>query len=209
MRLVRLIPAVLALTISGQAFAQGWSEYVNAEDHFTVNFPGDPAIMESTYTLASGLVTPARLYTVESGPSTYMVTVVNFANAGAEDKAGAIAHAANAFRQRGGEVTYDDDANYEGMETQMLQMTNPDQTRSFIAITQPPPSAGLNKLYIVEGRAPASAPPPGHFQQSRAFRDDFNVRIRYDRDIEGNRFRVIPGSGGAPYTRRGQEPAAE
>ena len=202
MRFRGLITAVLGLLISSPTLAQGWSEYINMQDNFTVNFPGNPAIEETTYMLASGTTAPARIYTVENGPSTYKVTVVDYANVGAEETANAIAYAAGHFRQGGGEVTYDGDASYEGMDAQMMQITNPNQTRSFIAITQPPASAGLHKLYIVEGRVPANAIPPGRFQQSLAFHDEFGVRIRYNRDVEGNRFRVVPGSGGMPFTRR-------
>jgi len=49
MRLLSLIPAVVALFVSGAASAQTWAEYVNRGDFFTVNLPGEPTVQEIMY----------------------------------------------------------------------------------------------------------------------------------------------------------------
>jgi hypothetical protein len=87
----------------------------------------------------------------------------------------------------------------------MLQINNPDGTRSFIAITLPPAVSKLNRLYIVEGRVPMTAPVPGRFQQSLSFVDADGVRLRYSRDVDGNPFRIIGDTCGFPYTRKGEK----
>ena len=66
MRLGRLIPAVCILSVSilcvsAQAFAQSWIEYTNLEDRFSVNFPGEPTVEDTTYTSQYEAEYPARI----------------------------------------------------------------------------------------------------------------------------------------------------
>jgi hypothetical protein len=171
------------------------------EDHFAVNFPCEPVVENTTYRLGSGREVSARVYSVENETGTYSVTIVDYEGVDAEETANATAHAADNFRRRG-EVTSDEVGSYEGMDTQMMQLTNPDASRSFIAIVHPPANSGIIHLYIAEGRAPANGVVPGLFQQSLSLRDQDGIRVRYNRDLDGNRFRVIPGSGGEPLRRR-------
>ena len=203
MRFVRFIPAVLVLVFSGSSLALEWSEYVNMEERFAVNFPAAPAMEEGSFRSQSGAVLPTRIFTAVNGSSTYSVTVVDYSGVDSAEYDGAMDHAVEMIRQRG-EITAENDAHYEGMPTRMIQMTNPDSTRSFLAVTLPPTVSHLERLYIVEGRAPASAPPPGLFQQSLSFRDEDGVRLRYGTDVDGNKFRIIGDTCGFPYTRRGE-----
>ncbi len=177
-------------------------EYENLEDNFAVNFPGEPVVENTTYRLGSGQDVSARVYSVENETGIYSVTVVDYADVDVEERANAIAHASENFRGRGGEVTSDEVGSYEGMDTQMMRITNPDASRSFIAIVHPPANTGILHLYIAEGRAPADGVVPGLFQQSLSLRDQDGIRVRYNRDLDGNRFRVVPGSGGEPLRRR-------
>ena len=62
MRFISLIPAVVALFVSGAASAQTWAEYVNREDFFTVNMPGDPTVETITYKTPKGTSLPAHVY---------------------------------------------------------------------------------------------------------------------------------------------------
>ena len=55
-----------------------------------------------------------------------------------------------------------------------------------------------DRFYILEAEVPPGAIPPGLFQQSLTILDDMGRRIRYNTDIDGNKFRVIPGTGGQP-----------
>ena len=203
MRFVRFIPAVLVLIFSGSSLALEWSEYVNMEERFAVNFPAAPAMEEGSFRSQSGAVLPTRIFTAVNGSSTYSVTVVDYSGVDSAEYDGAMDHAVEMIRRRG-EITSENDAHYEGMPTRMIQMTNPDSTRSFLAVTLPPTVSHLERLYIIEGRAPASAPPPGLFQQSLSFRDEDGVRLRYGTDVDGNKFRIIGDTCGFPYTRRGE-----
>lgn len=203
MRFVGFIPAALVLIFSVPSLAQGWSEYVNMEERFSVNFPADPTMEEGNFRSQSGATLPTRIFTAVNGPSTYAVTVVDYSGVDAAEYDGALDHAVEMIRQRG-EITSENNASYEGMATRMIQMTNPDSTRSFIAVTLPPTISHLDRLYIVEGRSPASAPPPGLFQQSLSFRDEDGIRMRYGTDVDGNKFRIIGGTCGFPYTRKGE-----
>jgi hypothetical protein len=192
---------LLALPFSINAQAQEWMEYENLEDHFAVNFPGEPTVEDTTYRLGSGQDVSARIYSVENQTGTYTVTVIDYEGVDVEETTNAIAYAAENFRRRG-DVTSDEVGSYEGMDTQMMQLTNPDASRSFIAIVHPPANTGIIQLFIAEGRAPANGVVPGLFQQSLSLRDQDGTRVRYNRDLDGNRFRVIPGSGGEPLRRR-------
>ena len=201
MRRTMLIAAVLAV-VAGSAAAQAWEEYVNMDERFGVNFPAKPVVSDTRFPLPSGATLPARLFSVVDGPRRYSVTVVNYAGVAPEVEQTILKHAADLIRKRGGTITYDGEANYEGMDTQMLQITHADGSRSFIAVTQPPETSKLDRIYIVEGVAPAGAPVPGLFQQSLSIRDTDGQRMRYSTDVDGVKFRVIPDSGGQPYLRR-------
>jgi hypothetical protein len=98
------------------------------------------------------------------------------------DVRAAVAHAAQAFRTRGGEVTYDGWADIDKVEGHNLQITNPDQSRSFIAI-----HLNDSRLYILEGTVPRGFPPPGLVQQSLFFLDEDGKRVRYTFDPNGQR----------------------
>jgi hypothetical protein len=89
------------------------------------------------------------------------------------------------FRTRGGEVTYDAWADIDKIAGHQLQITNPDQTRSFVSI-----HLHKSRLYILEGTVPAGAPAPGIFQQSLGILDEEGRRIRYIMDVDGNLTRM-------------------
>ena len=203
MRNVILIGMFLAMTISSAATAQEWMEYKNVGDNFAVNFPGEPKVENIMYRLESGREVSARVYGVENDAGHFTVTVVDYENVDADESANAIDYAADNFRQRS-DVTSDEVGGYEGMNTQMLQMTNPDSSRSYVAIVHPPANSSILRLFIAEGRAPPDGIVPGLFQQSLSLRDQDGVRVRYNRDLDGNSFRVIPSSGGEPLRSRSQ-----
>ena len=48
MRMTAVVFA-LVLSVSGSAVAQEWEEYVNTQDGFKVNFPGQPKVTETTW----------------------------------------------------------------------------------------------------------------------------------------------------------------
>ena len=182
MRLIRLILAALILSISGLSFAQDWIVYVNRAERFSVNFPGEPRVHDMTYMSERGDTLLARVYTAQEGPRRYSITVVNYADADVTVVLGSIAYEAWNFRKRGGEVTYDAYAQVDRIEGHQLQITNADQSRTFVAI-----HLHARRLYILEATVPPGSPPPGQFQQSLYILDEEGKRIRYNLDHDGNR----------------------
>ena len=204
MRIFRLLSAALILLASAAASAQGWIEYINQTDLFIVNFPGETEVTETTHHSAFDADFPARVYTVENRRGRYSITVVDYrdterihlartnrteANSSSSiwitDVRASIAHAAQGFRERGGKVTYDAWADIDKIEGHQLQITNPDQSRSFISI-----HLHASRRYILEGTVPPGAAPPGIFQQSLGILDEEGRRIRYIIDADGNRTRM-------------------
>jgi hypothetical protein len=188
----------LAIMLSGPAFAQGWAEYVNVDARFGINFPGEPVRSEDTYQMNSGAVFPTEVFTASDAAGTYSVTIVDYEGASDELRDTLLDDALEVYGNRGGEVTYEGFAVYDGMDSMMMQISNDVPSRSFLAITIVPRPSGNNKLYIVEGRVGLEQPVPGHFQQSLFIVDENGDRIRYNIDIEGSKFRVVPGTGGQP-----------
>ncbi len=198
MRFVWLIPTVIIVGISGSVAAQGWFGYVNEIDSFTVNFPAEPEVEQIDYPSEYGAVFPGRVYTARSGENVYSVTVVDYRDAenihlartnSTEadapenyqywiiDVMASIAYAAHNYRERGGDVTYDAWAHIDRVPGHQLQITNADQSRTYVGIY-----LHGRRLYITDATVPPSAPPQGHFQQSIGFIDDAGERIRYDYD---------------------------
>lgn len=182
MRLIRIVAAVFILSLSAPSFAQEWMEYVNRAERFSVNFPGQPTVQETTYQPQRGGILPARVFTVQDGPRRYSVTVVNYAGVDATDVRGSIAWEAWNFRKRGGNITYDAFAQVDRIEGHQLQITNADQSRTFVAI-----HLHARRLYILEATVPPDSPSGVHFQQSLSILDEDGNRIRYELDADGNR----------------------
>jgi len=79
---MRAFTLVFALTLSCAtiASAQGWTEYINRDDGFRVDFPGRPTVTQTTYKSEYGLDLPARVYSVVVGPDRYAITVIDYRN---------------------------------------------------------------------------------------------------------------------------------
>ena len=67
-------------SILGLCFAQGWIEYHNRADFFSVNFPGEPKVRDISYRTEYFITLPGRVYSYENGPNRYSVTVVDYTN---------------------------------------------------------------------------------------------------------------------------------
>ncbi len=185
MRLVNLVLAALVLIFTGPAAAQGWVHFADREELFSVNFPHEPTIEEISYHSEYHLELPAKVYTAADAGVSYKVVVVNYESAQVVDVRGSIAYAAWNFRQLGGEITFDAYAQVDRIEGHQLQITNPDLSRTYVAI-----HLHKSRLYILEATTPAGTPPPGHFQQSLSILDENGDRIRYNLDADGVRTRV-------------------
>lgn len=203
----RTIATLLAVLLaSGTLYAQSWIEFVDRTDRFIVNFPGEPEITEISYTSELAAEIPARVYAVENAAGRYSMTVVDYTQAprvhqelcetltdyecdGNEvftEVRGAIAFAAWNYRKSTqGEITYDAYAQVDGVPGHQLQITNPDGSRTFVAIHRE-----ARRLYVLEGTVAAAAPPPGLFQQSLGILDEQGRRIRYRYDENDRPYRI-------------------
>lgn len=184
--------------------AQDWAEYVNAQDGFKINFPGQPKISQITWKSQMDYTLPARVYSAERGRERYSLTVVDYSsieqqgiaraetcppgneqcrnNAAAaigpgywkQDERGAIVYATFKLLQRDTKVTSYTYDWQDMVEGHFLQLTNADQSRTFAYIAM-----HEHKLYIVEGTVPKGYPEPGLFQQSLGWVDKDGRGIRY------------------------------
>lgn len=218
MRVMALILASLGLVCPQAALAQEWSEFESKESGFTVNFPGEPRVSETTFESEYKYTLPARVYSANRGAERYSVTVVDYSGIeqmgierakacppGAEpcigsqntgrgywkmDVGGAIVYATWQFLQRDAKVTHLMWNFIDLVEGQQLQLTNnPDQSRTFVFIAM-----HLDRLYIFEGTVPAGNPEPGLFQQSVGFLDYSGQRVRYQY-VYSNRYPPPPLTG--------------
>jgi hypothetical protein len=189
MRVIGILFAAVAIALPAQAAAQGWIEYTNRDDRFSINFPGEPQIEEIQYQPLEGPEVPARIYSATQGENEFRLTVVDFsqeyelttwpfAYTGANAVQGATAFAATELRQRG-EVTYDAYDRLNLIPGQLLQITEPSGRRIFAGIY-----TYDRRLYIMEASVPEGAPPPAIFRTSLAILDTEGERIRFDQ--EGN-----------------------
>lgn len=195
MRVSPLVPTALILVLAGPAAAQDWVEYTSKQDLFIVNFPGEPAVRAIDYPTEYGVTLPARVYTVEDRGSRYSVTVVDYTQAGrlhterakdcqgypdvctnrtTNDLRGALDYAVFQFLQRNARVTYYGLGDTDRIEGRRVQLINPDESRTFVAVYM-----HEYRLYILEGTVPESAPPPALFQQNVGIFDANMDRVRY------------------------------
>ena len=209
-RIEQLLLGALIYLIAAPSSAQ--VEYVHRADRFAMTFPAMPEVEETTRLSAHGVVFPARVYSVQTDPSRYSLTLVDYteaerrhrerpdqtdASSGAAfwvmDVRASVAYAAQGIRERvrdaGGEITYEGWADIDKIEGHQMQITNEDQSRSFVAI-----HLNASRLYILESTAPQGYPPPAWFQQSLQFIDEEGQRIRYMFDPDGQRtnLRITP-----------------
>ncbi len=205
MQRLKTISLVSALFLSSTCFAQDWFEFTSSEDLFTINMPVEPVVEDIDWPSEYGAVFPGRVYTSTSRDRIYAVTVIDYTDAlnvhiartnttAADgpvnyqywriDVIASVAYAATQFRNRGSEVTYDAWHHIERVAGHQLNLTNPDDTRSYVGIY-----LHKERLYIVEATVPQRAPPQGHFQQSLGFNDEDGLRVRYQWADDGSLYR--------------------
>jgi len=232
MRATALIFAA-TLVLPVPALAQ-WAEYTSREDGFRVDFPGQPAVTETTFPSEYGSDLPARVHTVVRDPERYSVTVVDYRDIQrlAEERAkktcptsfgderacglnlagrgywkeeigGALLHATFGFIRRDATITHLAWAWQDLVEGHELHLVNhADQSRTFAYIAM-----HRNRLYILEGTAPESYPPPALFQQSLGFVDPDGRGVRYQ-SVYSNRHAEWPETFPPHPLRTGQGGAA-
>ena len=111
--------------------------------------------------------------------------VVDYTEAGTLGEVrGSIAWEAWRYRmdaaESGGKVTYDGYTVVDGIQGHQLQITNADQSRTYIAI-----NLLAGRLYVLEARVPEGLPLPMLFQVSLQMLDENGNRLRYSTDGDG------------------------
>ena len=193
MRLTSAMTVLCGLLLAQPALAQEWTEYETRVDRFTVPAPGQPKIDTMTWDSEYGARFPGRVYRWEQGRNRYSVTVVDYSDAErihsevnhiayrggpgywTIDIMGSIDYAATRYRQKPGiKVTYDAWHYIERVTGHELQLTNPDESRTYVGIY-----LHENRLYILDATAPANEAPPIIFQQSFGFLDADGKPVQY------------------------------
>ena len=90
------------------------------------------------------------------------------------DVLGALDHASEEILKRNAKVTYFAWATIDRIVGRQIQLTNPDQSRTYVEMHMYD-----NRLYIFEATVPKGAPEPGLFQQSPRFLDAEGKPVRY------------------------------
>jgi len=166
--MLRLIAIVIsALLVWAPASAQNWREYSYPDQSFSLHFPADPKIEDSTYTTAEGISVPARLYALAEATSVYKMTVADFSRQNLTDRQ-VLDQAVKTLAQNG-EIKLDIPARVSRVFGRQLSMAGKDGSRSSIALFY-----YQRRLYQIEGTVlPTSADPASgdaiRFQQSLRF----------------------------------------
>ena len=191
---VAFLMAALCVVFSAQpALAQDWTEYENRVDRFTVPAPGEPKVDTIAWDSEYGAKFPGRVYTWMQRRARYSVTVVDYSDAErihselnhvayrggpgywTIDIMASIDYAATRYRQKPGvKVTYDAWHYIERVTGHELQLTNPDESRSYVGIY-----LHENRLYIIDATAANNDVPPIIFQQSFGFLDAEGKPVQY------------------------------
>lgn len=193
MRVAFLMAALCVLFSAQPALAQDWTEYENRVDRFTVPAPGEPKVDTIAWDSEYGAKFPGRVYTWTQRRARYSVTVVDYSDAErihselnhvayrggpgywTIDIMASIDYAATRYRQKPGvKVTYDAWHYIERVTGHELQLTNPDESRSYVGIY-----LHENRLYIIDATAPNNDVPPIIFQQSFGFLDAEGKPVQY------------------------------
>ena len=208
MRVAFLMAALCVIFSAQPALAQDWTEYENRVDRFTVPAPGEPKVDTIAWDSEYGAKFPGRVYTWTPRRARYSVTVVDYSDAErihselnhvayrggpgywTIDIMASIDYAATRYRQKPGvKVTYDAWHYIERVPGHELQLTNPDESRSYVGIY-----LHENRLYIIDATAANNDVPPIIFQQSFGFLDAEGKPVQY-RSFYFNR---LPAALGRP-----------
>jgi hypothetical protein len=203
MRSIPWFHAAWILALSQPAAAQEWARFVSPEEGFSANYPGQPKIEATTYTTEYRQQLPAKVFSAADPLGRYSTTVVDYrgieklhtdraakclAAKGANqqdgdscqndfrvDVAGATDFAVWNFMKRDGvKMTHYMFYFVELVSGRLLQMTNPDRSRTYAAVHQ-----HNGRLYIHQATVPAGMPEPILFMQSLAWADEKGLAIRY------------------------------
>ena len=206
MRMPALLSAIFVVLFTGSALAQDWTEYINREDGFRVDFPGQPNVQQTSWTSEYGYTLPARVYSASRGVERYSITVVDYRGIEAQGIKRASACPAGAEPCRGGQagsvigpgywkqdvrgaVMYatfkllQRDAKLTHLMWNFTDLVDGNLVQLTNNADRSRTFAAVhmhdNRLYVLEGTVPEGYPEPGLFQQSMGFVDREGNGIRY------------------------------
>ena len=207
MGLICLTAAALVLTLeAAPTQSQEWGLYLSSDDLFSIDFPGEPTVRETTYETEYGITLPARVYMAEDDFGAYSITAVDWREAPALHEAGYEACMASTDDLRGGEnpgLCGRDLARHEiggamlhaafglimrGDEVTYLGQMDSEEVegiRVSLLNTDGSRTIGAthwheDRLYIIEATAPRGSPTPNSFPVSMGFIDEQGGRVRYE-----------------------------
>src|SRR5437899_1771952 len=76
------------VSVSTPAIAQEWTEFVDRDNGFKLDFPGTPKITDTTWLSQMKYTLPARVYSVDKGGEHYSMTVLDYRPIGQQDSGG-------------------------------------------------------------------------------------------------------------------------
>ena len=186
MRFASYVLTAIILLAPVQAFAQDWIEYVDREQRFSVNLPGEPTTEDIMITSQRGDTYPAKIYRVSDGVSDYMVKVIDYDGAVVSDVRSSVSweawHYRMDARDTSGEITFDGYAQIDRIEGHQLQITNTDQSKTYISI-----HVYNRRLYVLEATSPEGLPRPMLFQVSLSMLNEDGQSVRFTIDADGQR----------------------
>jgi hypothetical protein len=202
-----LISAAIVLALAGPALAQEeWIEFASREDGFSVNFPGQPKVEDTTWATQYRYTAPARIYRATHGQERYSVTVVDYRGleqqgierakqcpAGAEtcrgNQVGIVIGAGYWRMDVRGALTYaafkfiQRDAKVTDFNWQFQELVEGLHIQLTNNADQSRTFAYItmhdNRLYVFEGTVPKGQPEPALFQGSVGFVDKDGNGVRY------------------------------
>jgi hypothetical protein len=213
---MRVTVALVLLTLAWprSAAAQEWAPFTTVEDGFTINFPGQPRMAQTTWRSQLDFELPARVYSVDRGSERYSITVVDYsgieqlgmerakscppgnancrANAGPalgpgysrHDERGALLFATEKLLNRNATMTELAWDWQDMVEGHVIHLTNTADQSRTYAYV----AMHRHKLYIVEGTVPKGSPEPGLFQQSLGWIDTDGTGMRYENVVYSNAY---------------------
>ncbi len=202
---VAFMVVVSVLSLSAPGFAQGWEEYINREDGFRVDFPGQPTITQTTFKTEYGADLPSRVYTYVRGPERYSIQVADYSQAPRlldelvkkrcpegfrDERSCGFNNAGRGYWKEdiGGAILWatwafmQRDAKITHLAWAWQDLVEGHElqlTNADKSRTFAYITMHQNRLYIVEGTVPGNYPPPGLFQQSLGFVDKDGRGVRY------------------------------
>jgi len=201
--------ALIILLISVPVFAQEYVQYVSKDDRFTIEFPAQPKVTETTFKSQYGYTLPARVYSADATGAAkghYQVTVVDYNGIQAMGEARAKACPPGAEpcfgnpspvsstgagywkADRSGATTYatwlylqkKPDVKFLGWATMdLVEGTLINLVNADKSQTAAAIYMHENKLYLIDGTVPAGMPPPDWFNQNLGWIDENGNAIRY------------------------------